>query len=457
MDKGILTYEEALSYIRTSATPGSVYGLERIRALLGELGNPQEGLWFIHVAGTNGKGSVSRMLMSILQAAGYRVGSFNSPSLCGPYEYLNINGQDATREVFAERTLRIREAVERLEPQLRPTAFEIYTAMAIDYFASEHCNPVILECGMGGLTDSTNVIPAPVLAIITRIGLDHVPELGRNIAEIAQQKAGIIKKGCTVVCYPSENEALEAVRTHVANTYAREFADGTDDISNRLRIVKPQELTITENSVFSGCVISYGKYTDLRLGLKGNFQGLNAATVLEAVDVLRANGYSISLPAVKEGLVQASWPARFEIISDDPLVVIDGGHNPQCMDALCESLKILRREKNIPDGKKFILVTGVMSDKSYDTIFERLSEFAGFVIATEPDNSRRLGAESIQKVFEGFGVNGMTINKPSEAVKKALELMDSCENGSKYCGVLVTGSLYMMGEVRESLVADTRK
>lgn len=445
MDYCRLTYEEALDYIRTSATPGSVYGLERIRALLKELGNPQERLKFIHVAGTNGKGSVSRMLMSILRAAGYRVGSFNSPSLNGPYEYLNINGQDATKEVFAERTLRIREAVERLDTELRPTAFEIYTAMAIDYFASEHCDPVILECGMGGLTDSTNVIGSPIVAVITRIGLDHVPVLGRNIREITAQKAGIIKKGCTVVCYPSEDEALEVIKDKVADVYGPEWKD-------RYRVADTGKLTVLQESLVEGDVITYGEYSQLHLGLKGRFQSLNTATVLEVVEALIENGYSIDLPDIRTGLLKASWPARFEIVSGDPLIILDGGHNTQCMDALCESLDALLAQSCIPDRKRFILVTGVMSDKSYNEIFERLSRYAGLVIATEPDNDRRLEADSIRSFFDGYGVESLIVAKPSQAVEKAVSLIKQKGNAGRFCGVLVTGSLYMMGEVRDTLL-----
>lgn len=402
-------------------TPGSIYGLERIEELLKRLGNPEKHMKLIHVAGTNGKGSVSRMLQAVLTEAGYRTGSFNSPFLASPREYLSIDGEDADEEQYAAEADAIRACVEGDSPmENRPTEFELSFGLAIDYFYKSGCDVAIIECGLGGLTDATNCIPVPELAIITNIGLDHVKLLGNTLKEIAFQKCGIIKPGCSVVAYPSDKEAVDVI------------------IETCLK--KNCDLHIAGGS--GANLPGFAGNEEFELSLKGEFQKKNAALVLQAVSVLNSRGFDIDNEAVIRGLSNTKWPARFEIVSEKPLIILDGGHNMQCVDALCESLDRMQIGR-------VLFVIGVMADKAYEVMFEKLSRFAVHVITTEPANSRRLDCGLAAMEWNKYGnVSAEAVNKPSEAVKKALNLFD----GGKYDAIVVTGSLYMMGEVRPALL-----
>lgn len=416
-----MTYTDAVNYIERDCPPGSKYGLERVEELIGRLGHPEKELKLIHVAGTNGKGSVSRMLQSVLTAAGYKTGIFNSPFLAEPTEYLCIDGRDASREEYSEMTELIRAAVENDIPmEDRPTEFEMSFAMSIKYFALKKCDFAIIECGLGGLTDATNCIPSPELAIITNIGLDHTKLLGDTIGKIAEQKSGIIKPGCSVVAYPSDAEALEIIEAVSRKNGCPYYVAGS--LEKAQQSLKADEV--------SG------------LSLKGVFQKRNLAVVLKAVEVLRSRGTAIDASSVKIGLENVKWPARFEIISDDPLIILDGGHNEQCVAALCESLDSM----NIHNA---MFVIGVMADKNYTVMFEKLSRYARAVITTEPANPRRLSAAASSECWKKLSVSSIPVEAPSEAIKKAVELFksDGC-----YDSIIVTGSLYMMGEIRSILL-----
>ena len=530
-----MTYKEALDFINTASTPGSVYGLERIRALLSALGNPQDRLRFIHIAGTNGKGSVSRMLACVLTAAGYRVGSFNSPCLVSPCEYLsvsephdttkgssssgytsvssswciesddpitvNFNPVPATEEEFSQEAERVMEAtldllaaplnkdserskffsVNNVNPSisstntvtvLRPTTFEYYTAMAIDYFARRECDFAIMECGLGGMDDSTNVIPSPEVAVITRIGLDHTELLGDTLSGIAAAKAGIIKEGCSVVAYPSDKEAMDVIKETCKKKGCH------------ISVVDPGKLRIVKEGVLEGDTVTYDGSEALSLSLLGSHQALNAAVVIEVIRALNDriqnepalkqgafstsaespvypskynNLYVISNEAMKSGLAGTVWPARLMIMSKEPPVILDGAHNPQCMSVLCESLaNIVRKFSNALDvsdisvcdqsscyaSNRFIIVTGVMADKDYQDMYRQLAPFAAKVYAIRPDNPRSLDPEEIVRIFEGYGIPASVSDSVTTAVEQATQEV-RCKNGS-YLGVVVTGSLYMM-------------
>ncbi|MBQ6091823.1 MAG: bifunctional folylpolyglutamate synthase/dihydrofolate synthase [Lachnospiraceae bacterium] len=510
-----MTYKEALDFISTAAAPGSVYGLERIRALLDALGNPQDSLRFIHIAGTNGKGSVSRMLACVLTAAGYRVGCFNSPCLVSPCEYLSVSdpipsdhiessretpnnntwgenictdGKDnalahnynpvaATEEEFVEEVERVRAATAVLDTvdasqdcssALRPTAFEYYTAMAIDFFARRSCDFAILECGLGGKDDSTNVIPSPEVAIITRIGLDHTELLGPDIASIAAAKAGIIKKGCSVIAYPSDEEALNVIR----ETCVKEACS--------ISVADPAKLRIVHTGILEGDSVTYDGSPKLRLSLMGAHQALNAAVVIEAVKALN-DRIMISDEALRRGLAGTVWPARLTLMSTDPPVILDGAHNPQCMSALCQSLEYILSNMTSQDEhssdlqtsdsdldntqicqgnslkRKFLVITGVMADKDYKDMYRTLAPYAGKVIAVRPDNPRSLEPAEIVRIFEGYGVPGVVSDSVVEALKQAkkevIASQDKKEPGAHtpepLAGVVVTGSLYMMKPLLE--------
>lgn len=405
-----MTYSEAVNFMEKQCSPGSIYGLERITELLERLGNPERKMKLIHIAGTNGKGSVSRMLQSVLTAAGYRTGCFNSPFLASPREYLSIDGTDASEEQYAEAAEIIRQCVEGSSPmQERPTEFELSFALAVDYFYRSACDIAIIECGLGGLTDATNCIPAPELAIITNIGLDHVKLLGNTLAEIAAQKSGIIKEGSAVVAYPSEKEALDVI----INTCRK----------------RKCELIIPD---ISG--------TEYELSLKGEFQKRNASVVLAAVKVLRKRGFEIDETAVRSGFANTIWPARFEIMSENPLIIIDGGHNSQCVDAFCENLDKMKI-------KNAIFIIGVMADKAYKEMFIKLKKYVGLAIITEPSNPRRLSCIEGAAVWKELGKETAAAAGPAEAVRLAFSQYKKAD----YSAIIATGSLYMMDEVRNAI------
>lgn len=414
-----MTYSEAVNFMEKQCSPGSIYGLERITELLERLGNPERKMKLIHIAGTNGKGSVSRMLQSVLTAAGYRTGCFNSPFLASPREYLSIDGTDASEEQYAEAAEIIRQCVEGSSPmQERPTEFELSFALAVDYFYRSACDIAIIECGLGGLTDATNCIPAPELAIITNIGLDHVKLLGNTIKEIAVQKCGIIKKGCSVVAYPSDKEAVDVIIDTCLEKECDLHIAGSND-----RLLNDME------------------HDGLKLSLKGEFQKKNASVVLQAAAVLNLRGYDIDNAAIRLGLENTVWPARFEIALENPPVILDGGHNMQCIDALCESLDKMQI-------KKVLFVIGVMADKAYSVMFDKLSRFAVRVITTEPANPRRLGSDEAAELWRQYpDVLAESVKSPRDAIKRALEQYAS----DKFDAIVATGSLYMMGEIRDAI------
>ena len=405
-----MDYCEAVQYMESECAAGSKYDLSRIEELLQRLGNPEKKLKLVHVAGTNGKGSISRMLQSILTEAGYKTGIFNSPFLGSPREYLCIDGINADEREYAESVERIRNSVEA-EPEMqdRPTEFELSFALAADYFFRNNCDIAIIECGLGGLTDATNCIPAPELAIIANIGLDHVKLLGNTLAEIAAQKSGIIKEGSAVVAYPSEKEALDVI----INTCRK----------------RKCELIIPD---ISG--------TEYELSLKGEFQKRNASVVLAAVKVLRKRGFEIDETAVRSGFANTVWPARFEIMSENPLIIIDGGHNSQCVDAFCENLDKMKI-------KNAIFIIGVMADKAYREMFIKLKKYVGLAIITEPSNPRRLNCIEGAAVWKELGKETAAAAGPAEAVRLAFSQYKKAD----YSAIIATGSLYMMDEVRNAI------
>lgn len=420
-----MNYSDAVEYMELECRPGINYGLDRIIELLNRLDNPEKKIKLIHVAGTNGKGSVSRMLQSVLTSAGYQTGIFNSPFLSKPTEYLCIDGVDASEEEYASEADIIRNCVDGGEENApmedRPTEFELSFALAIDYFSRKSCDFAIIECGLGGLSDATNCIPSPELAIITNIGIDHISFLGDTLSSIAEQKSGIIKPGTAVVAYPSADEALDVIK---------------------------------EKCIATGCSLAIAgeSVQDYEISLNGAYQLRNAAVVLKSVEVLRNRGFIIEEEAVRTGLRETIWPARFERLMDNPTVIIDGGHNMQCIDALCENLDRLKLHR-------VLFVIGVMGDKDYTAMFQRLKDYAGYVITTEPANSRRLDSSISAELWHTLGVPSEAAVRPSDAIIRAFSLYDeyNCGNADRdepepFDAIIITGSLYMMNDVRSTVL-----
>ena len=319
-----MNYEEALNYIHAVQWAGHKPGLTRTRTLLAALGNPHEQLKFIHVAGTNGKGSTAAMLASCLQAAGYRVGLYTSPFINRFNERIQVNGQQIPDEALVRLVERVKPAADAMTDI--PTEFEIITALGMLWFAETKCDIVVLEVGLGGTLDSTNVIDPPECAVITALGMDHVKELGPTLADIASAKAGIIKPGSPVVSYGGVPEA-DAV---IARTAAERHAP--------LTVVDLSRLTI-EDGDLDAVTFDFDGLNGIRLPLIGSYQPRNAATAITALRVLRSRGWNIPDSAIRAGLEQVRWPGRFELLRHSPAFLLDGSHNAHGMRATVQSLK----------------------------------------------------------------------------------------------------------------------
>ena len=434
-----MNYEEALEYIHSVCWQKKTPGLCRISELCEKLGSPQKSLRFIHVAGTNGKGSTCAMLSSVLEKAGYRVGLYTSPFIVRFNERMQICGEQIADGELAEITAYVRPFAESMEDS--PTEFELITAIAFVYFARHACDFVVLEAGMGGRLDSTNIIEAEntAVSVITGIAMDHTAFLGDTAEKIAAEKAGIIKKGVPIVFGGAHTpvgakedcevdpKACAAVIAAKAREMGAPYAESC-----------PEMLENVKTDIF-GASFDFGAYKDLFIPLAGVYQPYNAATVLAVLETLRAQGANITENAVKGGFAAVKWPGRFEILCRDPLVISDGGHNPEGIDAAVESAKIYFNEK-------IQLISGVMADKDYAHMAGRMSEVACRAFTVRPASYRALGANEYAEVFEHGGVPAKGFATVKDAVFAA---MDAGRESGK--PTLCLGSLYMYGEVKAAV------
>lgn len=426
-----MTYEEALNYIHSISWKGSVLGLERITALMHELGDVQDKLKIIHVAGTNGKGSTCAMLESILRSAGYRTGLYVSPFIERFNERMCVNGQPIEDEMLAEITEKVKGVAEKMEDH--PTEFELNTAIAFEYFYRSKCDVVVLEVGMGGRMDSTNLIRRPELTVITGVSLDHMGVLGDTVEQIAAEKAGIIKEGVPVIWGGTHDGAAQVIAEKAASMHAD------------LRTPDYTKLTTRSTSLTEGITFDYSARQGLNISLRGSYQPHNAAIVLEAVELLRSRGWCIPEEAVRTGLATTEWHARFEVLSTDPLAVYDGGHNMEGVTAAAESIRLYFGDE------KVILLTGVMADKDYLGMANLLAPLTAGVVTVTPDNPRSLDAADYAAVFTSLGLPAEPADSIHDGVKKALTL-------AKQCGrpLMILGSLYMYGDVKAAIMAETK-
>lgn len=422
---------DPIAYINEPRWQTVSLGLERTHELLHALGDPQDRLRFVHVAGTNGKGSTCALCASILEQAGYRVGLFTSPALYHFEDRLRVNGAAITFEELRDITLHVKDAADAMDEH--PTEFELLTAVAFCFFERSACDIVVMEVGLGGRLDSTNVIRVAEVSVITPISFDHCSLLGSTLAEIAGEKAGIIKRGVPVVSAPQEPEAREVIEEVVI-----------DAQSTLVEVALSQLEGTTEH-------FSYRERSDLSLGLSGSFQLVNAATALDAIDVLKAAGWEVSEQAIREGLRLASWPGRFEIVSKDPLIIFDGGHNVSGMDALAQALN-----DRYPTHFRIIL-TGVLADKDHEGMAKRLSLFADKIITVTPPNPRALSAQDyaceLQRLMDADACERTVVAAPDIAsgVQCALESYRALQAAQSSPLICVCGSLYMLGSVMEVL------
>lgn len=417
-------YDESLEYLKIAAQRGSKLGLERITELCRLLGNPQEKTKIIHVAGTNGKGSFSAMLSYILRAAGYLVGNFSSPALTGVTDSFRINCREISPNVFTWVMNDVIPVCESMED--KPTEFEVLTAVAYELFHRVDCNVAIIECGMGGDTDSTNVVSSPLLSVITNVAPDHTNFLGKTIRDIAKHKAGIIKEGRPALYGGTDLEAFE-----VLNAVACD--------KNTLLNVTDHMRIMGASTDIHGTELEFDGFGMIKTPLTGTFQFYNIANVITAVELLRREGMEISDEAVKKGLAEAQWHGRFELISKDPVVIFDGAHNS---DGIHQAADTLRR---CFEGKKVTLLTGVMSDKDYNLYPEMLGQYIDTVFTVKPDNPRALDSKTLAAVYAKRNFDTSAFSDFEAGVKAAYDCAKS-----KNTPLVVLGSLYMYKQFIEA-------
>lgn len=411
--------EENEKYLEQLRLVGSRFGTDCEKELLSLLGNPQDKLRFIHVAGTNGKGSFCSMMSSVLQKQGYKVGLYTSPYIVVFNDRIRVNGLPIEEDDINDLFLRVRQKADTMKTP--PSSFDFITAAAFLWFYETKCDIVVLEVGLGGRYDSTNVIKNSLLSVITGIAFDHTEILGDTIEKIAWEKAGIIKENCPALYGGNDEKALAVIEKECEEKHSE------------LTVKNPDLLKILSTTL-DGTEFEFdGKEYFIRL--LGLYQPANAATVLAAIDVLRKHGFEISETAVKDGLSSAVWQARFEKIADEPVVLYDGGHNPQGVRAAVESVRAYFGDKKIN------LLVGILADKAHGEMAEELAKIADRVICIAPPSPRALPAEALAEEFCEAGANARAANSIKEGVKIALSYKKP---------VLVIGSLYSYNDVSEA-------
>jgi len=420
----IETYKDALDFMTTTSWQEKKRGLERIGELCVLLDNPQDKVKYIHVAGTNGKGSVCAVLDSVFRSAGLVTGLFTSPHLIKYNERIKVNGEDISDEDFISIANRIQQAAVQMEDA--PTVFEKLTAAAFIYFEMRQCEIAILETGMGGEFDSTNIIRNPVLCIITAIGLDHTKELGDTLEEIARTKAGIVKKNVPCVCLDQDEEINNAIHTKCMIVDAPCIFAKTGTVKKI-------------SSDFYGIRIMTSSVSEpVSVSLCGEYQMKNLAIALTALRVLIVTGkMSIGENDIIEGLRNVSWPGRFEVIRQNPFVIVDGAHNPHGMKAFCDSLKTFFLNKGI------IYVTAMNRDKDINGMINIMASNATKVFTVSVDEARGEDPAILAQNFKSVGVNALSCDNVEEALSKAL---DHAGLNDVICCV---GSIYLVGAVRQ--------
>ena len=403
-----MKYIETLNYIHSLGKFSHTASLERITAVCEKLGNPQNDFRAIHIAGTNGKGSVCTFVSSALKSAGYKVGTFVSPYITDFCERIQIGGEHISHDNLCRLSGQV------IDTGVSLTEFEFITAVGFLYFSENKIDVAVLETGLGGRFDATNVIPVPLVSVITKIGFDHTAVLGETLSQIAEEKCGIIKGDNVVTSYNQSDEVLSVIKSHAPNV---KFAD-----TNNLKNIKCSILgnSFTYNNVC--CETSLG----------GNYQIENA---LIAIETLKNSGLPINETQMQEGLKNAFIPARFEVASRNPLIVIDGAHNPDGADALCVALK---------EYNNNTAIIGVMADKNYQEVLAKTLPFCKNVVCVKPDIPRALEAENLATVSKRYCKNVFLVDSLQDAVKLA-------KNKSEDNPIFVFGSLYLASEIRPLL------
>lgn len=424
-----MNYQEALSYINDKDKFGSRLGLSSIGKLLELLGNPHIGLNYLHVAGTNGKGSTSSYLSHCLQSAGYKVGLYTSPFLERFNERIQINGVDIPDDTLARITSLVKTGADTMVEQgiEHPTTFEILTAIAFLYYKEEETDYVVLEVGLGGRYDSTNIIQSSLVSVITTLDYDHIAELGDTLGKIAYQKAGIIKENGLVVSYTQAEEAMEVIKQVALDKNANLYFSPNDNV------------VISEENEF-GSIFDYTfenhKLKDLKISMIGEYQIFNASLAVTTLLVLRDKGLlEISDEQIRLGLNKTRWNGRLEVLKRNPTFLIDGAHNVQGINQLAKALKLF-------DYDKLILGIGILKDKDVNHMVEQLAPMADIIVVTEVKMPRKLDAIELAKEIGKYNKNVYIEKEVKDAVHKAIELAEDRDL------IVFGGSLYLIGEVR---------
>lgn len=424
--------DRAIEKIHEFSKFGSVLGLERMTELLSLLGNPQDQLKVIHVAGTNGKGSVCRYIYSVLLEEGYKTGIYISPFIENFNERIEIDRVCISDEDLAVYTDRVLEAVSIMikEGLQSPTEFEVITALALLYFKEKACDYVVLEVGLGGSGDSTNVCRKPLMTVITSISMDHMDRLGNTIEEIAAEKAGIIKDGCPVVTSASDVRALRVIE-RTAEEHKSMFFETTN-----------LPIRITEEGISGSCFdvdVQGVSFEGVRIAMAGRHQIDNAVAAMCALSIMEERGdVRVSRRALYAGLAAARQPGRMEVFTEEkgPITIIDGAHNPAGAKALKDAVG------SFCTDKKILMVIGVLADKDVKGMMDHFTDMTEDFIVTQPDNPRRLKAESLADMLRSRGCTCIEAPDIKQAYKEA------CQRKDKYDVIIYAGSLYMIGKVR---------
>ena len=426
-----MNYKEARVYLDEVSKYGSVLGLDNMRELLMRLGNPQDDLKFIHISGTNGKGSALSYMSTILSGACLRTGRYISPTLYAYLERIQVDGEMIDRESLAALVTIVKEAVDAMEAENKgnPTVFEVETALSFLYFKEKKCDIVVLETGLGGTLDATNVVNTTVIEMISSIGMDHMEFLGGTLQEIAENKAGIIKPHTWVVSAEQDPKAAAVIQR-----VCREK-------DCRLAVVDPAAFRDVQYG-YERQTFTYKNWENVEITLAGTYQVTNAALALEAVEALRKLGYDLSEEQVRKGMKEAFWRGRFSVIHKNPVVVIDGAHNPAAAKVLKDSLETYFK------GRDLHFIFGVFADKDYESVIRMTAPLAKHIITIQtPGNPRALPAEKLRDAVRSVNPSVDAAGSIREAVEKSME------NIQKDDVIVAFGSLSFLGELDREVQA----
>lgn len=429
-----MNYKEAIEYIHSTYRFGSKLGLENITKLMDLLDNPQEKMKIIHIAGTNGKGSTSNMIHDILVSAGYKVGLFISPYLEEFTERIQINKQQISKDSLAKVTSVVKEKINKMvnDGYNHPTEFEVVTAIGLQFFYESKVDFVVLEVGMGGRCDATNVINKSLMSIITSISFDHIQYLGNTIEKIAYEKAGIIKENGLVIVYPQDFRIVEVIKQQAKEKKATVIETNRHDIEMINGDLFGQNIKYKKEDVFDLPIF--------KLKLLGDHQMYNCVTALRACEELKKLGYSIEEENIIESLSTCSFPGRFEVINQNPIIILDGGHNVSGVESFTNAIK------KYLNNKKITLFYGMLKDKNPSDVIDYLLSISNKIYTLTPNNPRAMSAEEISDLINKH--SGTNISAPLCSIDKAVDIINSSNDNDCFAFV---GSLYMLGEVRKKL------